>query len=493
MSSIGQTVGIGRAFAAPRAWPRGWLIRRALLAADVVGLLLAFSLTEAVFGGVTHGQTFSTRGEVGLFLLTLPVWILLAKLYGLYDRDECRTDHRTVDDLAGVFHLTTVGTWFVVAGLRVPNIAHPYLVRVTVFWALAIVGIVVTRTVARAVCRRHESYIQNTIVVGTGPEGQLIAKRLEQHPEFGLRVIGFVDQNRGATVPGFENLRVIGSVQDLLWLVRERHVGRVVMGFTDDGHRAMLRQIRELNACGVQVDVIPRFPELIGPEVDMHTAGGITLWSLRPFDLSRSSRALKRIADLTASAVALLLLAPFFALIAIAIKVESRGPVFFRQERILNSRRMFRIWKFRTMVADAEERKHDVAHLNVHAQPGGDGGKMFKIANDPRITRVGRLLRRFSIDELPQLVNVLVGEMSLVGPRPLIPEEHLHVTEWRRRRLDLKPGVTGLWQVNGRSNLPFEEMVELDYRYVTNWSPWLDLALILKSFPTLVRNATEAA
>ena len=168
MSSIGQSIGVGQRYATHAVRPRGWLIRRALLAADLVGLLFAFSVTAVMFGGVTKGQTFSTRAEILLFLLTLPAWILLAKLYGLYDRDESRTDYRTVDDLAGVFHLTTVGTWLVVAGLRVPNLAHPYIARVTVFWALAIGSIVSTRSVARAICRRHESYLQNTLVVARG-------------------------------------------------------------------------------------------------------------------------------------------------------------------------------------------------------------------------------------------------------------------------------------------------------------------------------------
>ncbi len=491
MSSVEQSIGVGRSFALREARPRGWLIRRALLAADILSLVFAFSVTEAIYGDVTRRESFGTSAEIALFLLTLPVWVLLAKLYGLYDRDESRTDHRTSDDLAGVFHLITVGTWLVIAGSRVTHVADPHLLRVTVFWALAIVSLVSTRTLARSICRKHESYVQNTLVVGTGREGRVIARRLQQHPEFGLRIVGFVGPDTGSNVPGFDGLRVVGSLEDLPRLVRGRHVGRVIMGFTDDGHRAMLRQIRELNACGVQVDVIPRFPELVGPEVDFHTAGGISLWSLRPFKLSRSSRTLKRAGDIVLSSVALLLLAPFFALAAVAIKLDSRGPVFFRQARILDSERTFRIWKFRTMAADADERKHEVAHLNVHAPRGGDG-KMFKIANDPRITRVGRLLRRYSLDELPQLLNVLVGEMSLVGPRPLIPEEHLHVTEWRRRRLELKPGVTGLWQVNGRSDLPFEEMVALDYRYVTNWSPWLDLRLVLKTFSVVLGGGSDA-
>jgi exopolysaccharide biosynthesis polyprenyl glycosylphosphotransferase len=492
MSTVGHTIDVaGSAVATGESRPRGWLIRRGLVAADVAGLVLAFSVTETIFGGMTHDQAFSTRTEVVLFLFTLPVWILLARLYGLYDRDETRTDHRTTDDLGGVLHLTTVGTWIVIAGSRVTGIAHPSLIRVSVFWALAVSAIFTTRSIARRVCRQHESYVQNTLVVGIGREGLQIAERLRKHPEFGLTVVGFVDTNPGEAVPGFDDLRVVGSLDDLPRLVRERHVGRVVMGFTEDGHAAMLRQIRELNACGVQVDVIPRFPELIGPEVDLHTSGGITLWSLRPFRFSRSSRMMKRLVDIAVSFVALVLLAPLFAIVAAAIKLDSRGTVFFRQERIRDGERTFRMWKFRTMTADADERKHEIAHLNIHARNGGDG-KMFKAADDPRVTRVGRLLRRYSIDELPQLLNVLSGEMSLVGPRPLIPEEQHYVTEWRRRRLSLRPGVTGLWQVNGRSDLPFEDMVALDYRYVTNWSPWLDLGLILKTIPQVLRGAAEA-
>jgi lipopolysaccharide/colanic/teichoic acid biosynthesis glycosyltransferase len=175
-----------------------------------------------------------------------------------------------------------------------------------------------------------------------------------------------------------------------------------------------------------------------------------------------------------------------FAIVAIAVKLDSRGPVFFRQVRAAHHG-IFRIWKFRTMSLDAEERKDDVRHLSIHARPGGDA-RMFKIAEDPRITRVGLVLRRLSVDELPQLVNVLVGEMSLVGPRPLILEENRYVVEdWARRRLDLKPGMTGLWQVTGRSDIPFGEMVRLDYLYVTGWSIFVDLRLILRTFPALLR------
>jgi lipopolysaccharide/colanic/teichoic acid biosynthesis glycosyltransferase len=190
--------------------------------------------------------------------------------------------------------------------------------------------------------------------------------------------------------------------------------------------------------------------------------------------------------DVVVSAVTLVLLAPLFATIAALIRLGSPGPVFFRQTRMGAGDRTFQIIKFRTMVADADDRKSEFAHLNKHTKTGGDP-RMFKIDKDPRVTRIGRVLRRYSLDELPQFFNVLKGEMSLVGPRPLILDEHQHVHDWAQKRLHLRPGMTGLWQVLGRSEIPFEEMVQLDYKYVTNWSLWNDLSLLLRTIPVVVQ------
>ena len=190
--------------------------------------------------------------------------------------------------------------------------------------------------------------------------------------------------------------------------------------------------------------------------------------------------------DLVVAIPTLLFLSPLFAAVAVLIKVDSRGPVFFRQVRMGSGDRTFRIFKFRSMCVDADAKKAEVAHLNHHLAHGDDA-RMFKIPDDPRITRVGRVLRRFSLDELPQLINVVRGEMSLVGPRPLILDEDRHVVEWARRRLDLMPGVTGLWQVLGRSDIPFDEMTRLDYRYVMSWSLWGDLRLLFQTIPAIFR------
>jgi lipopolysaccharide/colanic/teichoic acid biosynthesis glycosyltransferase len=193
---------------------------------------------------------------------------------------------------------------------------------------------------------------------------------------------------------------------------------------------------------------------------------------------------LKRALDLVITVPVLLVLALPLVALAILIRLDSRGPALFRQTRMGAGQKPFTIFKFRTMVCDAEERKQEVAHLNKHAREGGDA-RMFKIPDDPRLTRIGRVLRRYSLDELPQLFNVLRGEMSLVGPRPLILQEHRFVLDWGLRRLDLKPGITGLWQVLGRDSIPFAEMVRLDYFYVTGWSLWNDIRLLLQTVPML--------
>jgi lipopolysaccharide/colanic/teichoic acid biosynthesis glycosyltransferase len=204
-----------------------------------------------------------------------------------------------------------------------------------------------------------------------------------------------------------------------------------------------------------------------------------------PVYLSRSSRLLKRATDVSLSLAALLAIAPSLAVIALSIKLDSRGPVFFRQPRMGRGDRPFRIFKFRTMTVDADALKGSLAELNKHRASGDT--RMFKIPDDPRVTRVGKLLRRWSLDELPQLLNVLRGEMSLVGPRPLVLDEDDHVVAWGRRRLDLKPGITGLWQVLGRDDIPFEEMVKLDYLYVSTWSLGQDLKLMAKTVPSIFR------
>ena len=463
---------------------RGWLVKRALATADVIGLLLAFAVAETFFGPEAQARLdrFGVEAELAAFVLSLPLWILLARAYGLYNRDEARTDHSTVDDMFGVFNMVTIGTWTFFVVTWQTGLAHPVVGKLFLFWGAAIVLVAGSRSAARAVCRRSDSYIQNTVIVGAGQVGQQVARKLLQHPEYGVNLVGFVDEQPRDRHDDLEELNVLGDVSEIPELVRQLDIERVIVAFSSTPETELLETIRELNGLDVQVDLVPRLFEVMGPHATIHGAEGLTLLGLPSAGLPWSSLVLKRALDVVLSAIGLVLLAPLLAVVAVAIKLDTRGPVFFRQVRMGQGDRPFRMLKFRTMAADADERKHEVAHLNKHSD--GDD-RMFKIPNDPRITRVGRVLRRYSIDELPQLVNVLKGDMSLVGPRPLIPDEHRHVYGWASRRLDLKPGMTGLWQVLGRDDIPFGEMVSLDYRYVTTWSIAEDVRLLFRTIPAI--------
>ena len=419
-------------------------------------------------------------------LLALPFWVLLLRLEGLYDRDEERTDHSTVDDIVGVFRSVTIGVWvFALFGVAT-HLVQPVLGRLGIFWLLAVLLIPTLRAVARTMCRHLPGYTQNAVIVGAGAVGQQLAMKLLNHREYGINLVGFVDDRPTALDDDLaERLPLLlGGPERLRECVVEHGVERVIFAFSNDSHEAVLANIRAIRDLDVQIDIVPRYFEVFGGGAEVHTLEGIPLVGLKPTRLARSSRVLKRAFDVAAAALGLLFLAPLFLGAAVAIKLESKGPVFFRQVRRGTNGTTFRIFKFRTMVDEAEEKKADVVHLNMHRDRDP---RMTKIPNDPRVTRVGRFLRRSSIDELPQLFNVIKGEMSLVGPRPLILEEDAHVQEWARKRLDIKPGITGLWQVLGRSDIPFDEMTKLDYVYVTNWSLREDIRLILLTVPALLR------
>ena len=237
--------------------------------------------------------------------------------------------------------------------------------------------------------------------------------------------------------------------------------------------------LRDCRALALKVSVLPKLSDVLGPAVEIDDVEGVTVLGLNPPWLPRSSRAVKRAMDIAIAGLFLILFAPVLLLIAIAIKLDSRGRVFFAQERVGRGGRRFRLYKFRTMVIDAEQRRAEL--LAESMDPN-----WLKLEHDPRITRVGRRMRRLSLDELPQLWNVLRGDMSMVGPRPLIASEDDRVEDWARGRLDLTPGITGYWQVLGRTRIPFEEMVKLDYLYVMNWSLWEDVRLMLRTLPVVL-------
>jgi exopolysaccharide biosynthesis polyprenyl glycosylphosphotransferase len=277
--------------------------------------------------------------------------------------------------------------------------------------------------------------------------------------------------------PGANGLPIVGEFDTLGLALAEHDVDRVIIapGGSDAEH--ILDAIRLVKALGVKVSVLPRLFEVVGSSVEFDQIDGVTLLGVRRYGLSRSSAMLKRALDVSATLVVVLLLGPLMLMIAAAIKLDSRGPVLFHQRRIGRNNVSFEMLKFRTMRDGAEAERAGLTGDNEA------GGGLFKIEKDPRVTRAGRFLRHTSLDELPQLLNVLRGDMALVGPRPLVIDEDKLVEGWQRRRLQLAPGMTGLWQIFGSARIPLNEMVKIDYLYGANWSLWLDIKILLRTVP----------
>jgi len=466
---------------------RGFVVRRALICADLVGLVTAFFVSQALFGDGAGGR-LGMSTETLVFAATLPVWVAAAQAYGLYERDEERTDHSTAEELAGVFHLLTVGSWLLFVFVTVTHAAHPSVSRQVSFWVFGLLGVAVLRVVARTAVRRTSDYLQNTVIVGAGNVGQLVARKVLAHREYGLNLVGFVDHEPREWRPGLEDVPVLGSVETLPRIVEQLDVDRVIFTFANTPSRELVTLVRDLRDRDVQIDVVPRMYEITGPAVEVHDIEGLPLLALRPPRARRLSRAVKRAADVLVSSALLLVTAPLFAWIAWCVHRSSPGPVFFRQQRLGQGRRVFTCLKFRTMRADTDPAVHEAylrRALAGEETPEQDG--LFKLDQGDAVTSFGRFLRRTSLDELPQLLNVLRGDMSLVGPRPCLAYEAEGFEPHHLERFDVPAGITGLWQVSARARSTFREALEMDVTYARNWSLWLDLRLLLRTPLQLLR------
>ena len=475
---------------------RGWLVRRALVLADVVGLTLAFALAVALFRArIGPTDPVAVDHEVALFLATLPGWVLLARLHGLYDRDEERASHSTLDDLVGVFHLITVGTFLFWAGAWVTGLAEPYPPKLLTFWLLAIVLVALARVIARAFARTRPAYVQNAVIVGVDPVAKLVGQKILGHPEYGVNIVGFVDSasDHGAEVIG--GLTVLGTPEDLPEIVRARDVERVVIAFFDRPVDEALELVRRTKDLRVQMDIVPRLFAAVDPRAQIHTLEGFPLIGVPPARLWRSSLSIKRMLDIALSCLGLVLLSPLLAFIALRLKLQSPGPVFYRHERVGMNGRPFRLIKFRTMYLEycagdaygGSAAADELRRLLEDPAARDEFERTQKLEEDPRVTPFGRFLRRTSLDELPQLLNVLRGDMSLVGPRPVTEGELDRYRDEVLTLLSFRPGVTGYWQVNGRSRNAYDERVRMDIAYVRGWSLKLDLAVLGKTAWTLVK------
>jgi exopolysaccharide biosynthesis polyprenyl glycosylphosphotransferase len=455
-----------------RARRRGTVLARMLFAADAVAASGAAAIAVAVLGQVSWGG-------FGYVVCATLLWPFAAFSIGLYRSDQLATWASAVSEIPRAFVAMLLITWplYGIASL-LPLHSEVVLTFFTVTSLAILTG--VARTVARAGVHRAPDLRQRTLILGSGlVAGQVVAK-LRNNGQFGLVPVGIVDDDVHDV--GTPDLPWLGRFADLDAVIEAQQIDRVIIAFSRASHEQLLESIRACRDAGVSVDVVPRLFEFLDGVRALDQVGGLPLLSIGAPILTSASLAAKRVLDVVGSALLIAVFSPVMIAIAIAIKVESRGPVFFTQRRAGRGHSSFQLIKFRSMYVDAEQRKAEVAALNE-----ADDGVMFKIRRDPRVTRVGGFLRRSSLDELPQLFNVLKGEMSLVGPRPLIfPETAALEKDWHLRRLELRPGLTGPWQVYGRSQSPFQEMVRFDYQYVAGWSLARDIEILLATLPAVV-------
>jgi len=435
--------------------------RRLLAAGDLLASTLAMWLV----------LTLPRSGDEPalLVLAGMPLVILVFKIAGLYDREALRLVHSTLDEAPLLLQLTGLYVLSVTILQSVVVDGELGGDQILVLWVASFVAIVGARMIARWIGGRATP-IERCLVIGERQQAERIREKLAATTTRATVVATFPLEG-GDDPLDPESVRLI---------VGDLHVHRIIIAPTTTDASGVVELIRVAKAAGVQVSVLPRMLEVVGSAVEFEAIDGMTIMGVRRFGLSRSSHLLKRAFDGIATMAGLLAVAPVIVVVAIAVRLDSKGPVFFRQVRVGRDGRQFRIYKFRSMIVEADSQKDQLRSLNEV----GDG--MFKIAADPRVTRVGAFLRRTSLDELPQLFNVLRGEMSLVGPRPLVVDEDAQVLGLDRSRLHLTPGMTGPWQVLG-TRVPMQEMLGIDYLYVASWSLWLDVKLLLRTVRHVLR------
>jgi exopolysaccharide biosynthesis polyprenyl glycosylphosphotransferase len=483
-------------------------VKAAVVAADAVAALAAFVAAYVL----RQGGGVLVRFEMGEGFVWDPdfepygalLWfVLLARLaaHAYYDLYRLRGEFSHLDDAVRVFKATAVASLLIVAwaflyrgGFEFRSFSYARGVFVYDF-LLALAACAALRLVVRgaqSAARRRGVNLIPTLVVGRGSEAALCIREMRARRELGYRVIGVVETGGAAGVEEFEGVPVLCGVEGLTEAIRETRANEVIITDTSLPGDLLFDVMMRVGRPGVEFRVAPSLFNCLPRKTEVDQIGQLPVVTLFREPLGQGARLVKRVADVLLAAAALVLLAPVWLLVALLIKLDSRGPVLYRQERVGMDGRVFLFLKFRTMLTGSDDRAHrEYQRKYIAGQPdtnlGDDSSPVYKMRSDPRVTRVGRFLRRLSLDELPQLLNVLRGDMSVVGPRPPIPYEVEAYALRHRRRLDMKPGLTGLWQVSGRNRLSFEEMVRLDLYYIENWSLWLDLKIILRTLPVMLR------
>jgi len=443
-------------------------------------------------GTFSFGQFLSIRlkpQDFGLFLGFLLAWHAIFSLFGLYHSRRLSNRRAEVID---VIKATTFGTLviFIVSILFKFQMVTP--IFVTVFWVGTTSVVILSRLILRRTLeqiRIRGRNLRHVLIVGTNPRAIRFARNTERRPELGYRIIGFVDEKWA----GIEEFRktgydLVANFNDFPAFIRDHVIDEVVIGLpVNSFYQRASWIIAVCEEQGIVVRFLSSIFNLRLARLKTEQFEDDSVMTVYTGAMDAWPVLVKRIMDLSLSLVLLILSSPLLLITALLIKVTSPGSVFFTQERVGLSKRRFHLYKFRTMIRHADQKLSQLQHLNEV------GGPVFKIKNDPRITPIGKYLRKTSIDELPQLINVLKGDMSLVGPRPLPVRDYNGFNQdWQRRRFSVRPGITCLWQVTGRSSIPFEEWMELDMQYIDQWSLWLDFKILAKTIPAVLKGSGAA-
>ncbi len=441
-----------------------------------------YSPSQSPFFVVDYLSQRIKVGNAILGFLLLAAWYAAFAAQGLYLSHRLKT---LGEELKEVAQAVAISAGLLLIGAAIGRWPTINVRTVTIFALVSLALIGFTRVALRFNLRRLRERghnVKSLLILGGGERGQQFASHIQRRPDLGYKLLGYVDSDGPFNREAIGGAPWLGAVEDLPEIVANEVIDEVAITLPVKSRYAQIESaVALLEEQGITTHLLlDFFPQKIArsqtaeldgiPIVSLHTAPRFS-WRTEA----------KRLFDLVSGILLLIILSPLFVVVAIAIKLDSAGPVFFVQERVGLNKRRFRMIKFRTMLADAEARMKEIEHLNEKAGP------IFKIRNDPRITRVGRWLRKTSVDELPQLVNVMLGQMSIVGPRPLSVRDALQIAEpWQKRRFSMKPGLTCLWQISGRSDLSFEQWVKLDLEYIDCWSLALDASILIRTVPAIV-------
>ena len=465
---------------------RRWLLIAGLVLSDILLINIAFAIAYYIryelqwLRAVDPAYLVPFSVFIPFALILTVLLILVYRQEGLY---RLRRGTSWFDEVYTIINGTTTG---IVIMVVLVFISRPIFYSRLIFFyagALIVVLLSLSRLIKHIVVgrlRQRGIGVARAIIVGAGEMGRTVMRTMVAHPELGYEIVGFVDDDPAKGHTDIGRFKGLGSLDNLPSLVQNEAIDEVFITLPWQYHRKIMAIMAQCERENVRARIVPDLFQMTLSRMAITEMAGIPLIGVKQVSISGVNRFIKRAIDFTFSLLFLILAAPLMALIALIIKLDSPGPVLFRQERVGKGGRHFTLYKFRSMTVDAEEKKELLRDLNEA------DGPLFKIKDDPRCTRVGRWLRRFSLDELPQLYNVLRGDMSLIGPRPPLPEEVAQYQPWHMRRLEIPPGITGLWQVSGRSQIPFDEMVLLDIYYAEQWTPALDIRILLRTIPKVI-------